>query len=237
MNMAHPLLKTLVIASSLVLFSGFVAYRSGLIGKQEMMQTILASPADSPVVRADTFSGPQWDSIMKERKMQMSSSKSVYIPDNHPSMRSINDRRPPSRYNRDYDRNGKLIPLADTFSGPQWDSIMKARQTRMFSSKSAYVFDENDARDSEWGRLQLRCPPSRKNREYDFNGNLKPLPDTAKSKPAGRNNAPQNNASGSAQQMNQNNVPMQTKKVIMGSSKSAPVFRPAPDTTKKVNPK
>ncbi len=233
--MAHPLLKALVIGSSLVLFSGFVAYRSGLIGKQEIMQTVLASPTDSPGVRADTFSGPQWDSIMKERKVQMSSSKSVYIPDNHPSMRSINDRRPPSRYNRDYDRNGNLIPLADTFSGPQWDSIMKARQTRMFSSKSAYVFDENDARDSEWGRLQLRCPPSRKNRTYDFNGNLKPLPDSTK--PAGANNPSQNNSNENKQQTNQSNAPIQPQKIIMGSSKSAPVFHPAPDTTKKVNPK
>ncbi|MGL4598439.1 MAG: hypothetical protein ACRCYO_12980 [Bacteroidia bacterium] len=225
MKTTHPFVKTLVIGSSLVLFSGFVAYRSGLIGEKGIQKVVGFSAADTPVTRADTFSGPQWDSIMKGRRLQMSSSKSMYIPETHPSIKSVNDRRPPSRYNRDYDRLGNLIPLADTFSGPQWDSIMKQRQLMMYSSKSGPVFDEDDARDSQWGRMQLRCPPSRKNREYDFNGNLIPIPDTAKSKPAGANNAPQNTTI------------HKPRLIIMSSSKSAEVFHPVPDSTKKENPK
>jgi hypothetical protein len=107
MKPAHPFLKIVTLSVFVVLISGFVAYRAGAFNEIIHGERIAVNIYDAVV------DSPGTDSV-KPAPVMMSSSKSVYVPDDHPASTDADKK---NNQNRTRPANKPVI-MPSSKSGP-----------------------------------------------------------------------------------------------------------------------
>lgn len=132
MKPAHPILRITTLFVFVTLISGFVAYRSGMFndiiyGERIAVNTGNAA-ADSPVV----------DSV-KPAPVMMPSTKSVYIPDDHPASTDADKANNKKSKSSNKSNNAEPVIMPSSKSGPVFipepDTAKKAPQQQQQQPK------------------------------------------------------------------------------------------------------
>lgn len=111
MKPAHPILKIATLFVFAVLISGFVAYRAGALNEIIYGERIAVNIDDAAV------DSPGTDSV-KIAPVMMSSSKSVYVPDDHPASTDADKAENKKRTKPANNANREPVIMPSSKSGP-----------------------------------------------------------------------------------------------------------------------
>jgi hypothetical protein len=131
MKPAHPVLKIATLFVFVALISGFVAYRTGAFNGVMYGERIAVNMDHAAV------DSPGTDSV-KPAPVMMSSSKSVYVPDNHPASTDA-DKAENKKRAKPANANNEPIIMPSSKSGaifiPEPDTTKEAPQQQQQQQK------------------------------------------------------------------------------------------------------